>query len=285
MKHLGAEKGELGGFGKRQVRDDCAPLTTRGSAVSMPSTSVQIWISRACSAAPSPSLKGPSPHAQGRRHALLRGADEPAEHRDLSAIEYGSHLALGRAASHTCSGVAAGCPSSVTSALRASTHCTATPAWRNATDTIRLDMSSPAATTRSAPRGVISRRTATDRRTALSSSHCSEMAGSTSDTSAGAPRNSSATASRCRVSMIETRAWISSTCPLRANWHASSSSSVMPDIAETTTTVGPCTAASFTKRTTRPIAVASATDVPPNFMTSGRISRPPASRPRASTRR
>ena len=46
-----------------------------------------------------------------------------------------------------------------------------------------------------------------------------------------------------------------------------SGATVWTDAAETTTTVGPCDAASFTRRTTRPIAVASATEVPPNFIT------------------
>ena len=42
VQHLGAEVRELGSFGKRQPRHERGCATTRGSAVSIPSTSVQI---------------------------------------------------------------------------------------------------------------------------------------------------------------------------------------------------------------------------------------------------
>ena len=53
MQHLGAEVGQLRRLGEREVRHEPRlRRTTRGSAVSMPSTSVQIWISSTPSAAP-----------------------------------------------------------------------------------------------------------------------------------------------------------------------------------------------------------------------------------------
>jgi hypothetical protein len=58
-------------------RRQCAPATTRGSQVSIPSTSVQIWISSAASAAPTIAA------AQCGGNPVLGGADEAAHHGNL----------------------------------------------------------------------------------------------------------------------------------------------------------------------------------------------------------
>ena len=52
MQHLRAEIGQLRGFGERDTLTRWPPGMTVGSAVSMPSTSVQIWISSAPMPAP-----------------------------------------------------------------------------------------------------------------------------------------------------------------------------------------------------------------------------------------
>jgi hypothetical protein len=52
VQHLRAERRELGGFVEPDVLDEPRVGTTRGSAVSMPSTSVQISIASASIAAP-----------------------------------------------------------------------------------------------------------------------------------------------------------------------------------------------------------------------------------------
>ena len=62
VQHLGAEVGQLGGLLEATSEMTRAAGTTRGSAVSMPSTSVQIWISSAAAR-----RRGSRPTSRSRR--------------------------------------------------------------------------------------------------------------------------------------------------------------------------------------------------------------------------
>ena len=71
MQHLRAEVRQLGGLGKRQLRHQPRRGMTRGSAVSMPSTSVQIWISRRLDSCPNERARVVRPTAaQASSYAL-----------------------------------------------------------------------------------------------------------------------------------------------------------------------------------------------------------------------
>ncbi len=180
-------------------------------------------------------------------------------------------------------GAAAMCCASVTIARRASTHAARTPACSSAAATSRLLASSPTDAIASRAAGEAARRiTVAPSRISRSSNDAVRAAqtGAASSTSAS-------TASRCRA--------ISRSSPLRtasrsrcsADVASPSSASVTPDIAETTTTAGALD--ERTMRTSRRMAAASPTEVPPNFMTIGRrdaiVNLPAAARRRASVRR
>ena len=97
-------------------------VTTRGSAVSMPSTSVQIWISAASQAAADDGAGEVRAAAAERgRHAAPGRADEAADDRHLRRSEQRTHPGLERAVVSANCGAAAMCSSSVTMA-RARIH-------------------------------------------------------------------------------------------------------------------------------------------------------------------
>ena len=97
--------------------------TMRGSAVSMPSTSVQIWISlRAEAGADDRGGVVRAAAAERRRDAVARGADEAAEHRNAPRGERRIGVRHSAAVVSGNSGAAAVCSPSVTIGLRASTH-------------------------------------------------------------------------------------------------------------------------------------------------------------------
>ena len=117
---------------KRMRSMSRASGTTRGSAVSMPSTSVQISIASACSAAPNErrAVVGPAAAERGR-DALARRADEAAHHRHAPLAQERQHALARRARrSHPACGSARLNSSSVTITWRASTCSAGMPRAR-----------------------------------------------------------------------------------------------------------------------------------------------------------
>ena len=130
-------------------------------------------------------------------------------------------------------------------------------------------MSSPLETIASCALGDAERRMAVALSSARRSSRCAAISASTSCADSGGSRRSSASKWRRDRSATPLSTWASRR--RSAASVSSSSRSVTPLMAETITTGGSpeLSRAPFTMQTTRPMASASATDVPPNFITMG----------------
>ena len=127
MQHLRAEVGELGRLGERErAARRAARATTRGSAVSMPSTSVQIWISSASSPAPNERGGVVRPAAAERRRDARRRWRRRSRRSPRTrpfAASGQRRASRSRAAGRAAIGLrGAVCCASVTSTLRASTQ-------------------------------------------------------------------------------------------------------------------------------------------------------------------
>ncbi len=248
----------------------------------MPSTSVQIWISRASSAAP---ISAESPSRPGRawssRPRAWRRRIRRAPRRAAPARGASSRATPRR----VVSGERHGRGVLVVGHERAARI---DPLRRDARFLERggdeaAAISSPAATTRTA-------RVEGSRRRPIAVSTRAELVELRCDAASSASRGGRAPPRqlRDRVAMprldASRRARRAATAAAAIGTSAAARRS-FPTSPRRRRPVGPATRRRLTIATTRPMASASATDVPPNFITSGRISRPAASPPPASTRR
>ena len=132
----------------------------RGSAVSMPSTSVQIWISAGAQTRADDRRRVVGAAAAERgRHALAGGADEAADHRNAARRERRIDVSHQRRGGFGKLRRRRRCSPSVTTARRASTQVAGSPCGVRAAATMRLLRISPVAAMASSQRGDTSRRT------------------------------------------------------------------------------------------------------------------------------
>ena len=177
------------------------------------------------------------------------------------------------------------CAASVTMARRASTHAAGMPFCSSAAAMMRLLINSPVQTIASWALGDAARRIAVALSSARRSS--SSAAISTSTSLAASAGSSRSIASKCRRDSSATPLRTCASRRRSADSVNSRSRSVTPLIAETITTGGrpELSRASLTIPTTRVMASASATELPPNFMTMGPVSRTLGSDPGRPTAR
>src|SRR5215204_3173708 len=241
----------------------------------MPSTSVQIWISRASSAAPmiaaeksepprpsvvvTPSLVAPTKPA--------RTATSPMRSTGMTSWTTASGV--------RSTGSAAPNASVVTTTRRESTHRAGTPSAARSAVKMRLESNSPVASTASAAGLLSSFPAAPDASRVCSRSHSVTIASCRKSLPFGGNKPSMASTWRARRAV--TRCPTRSAAPARAASHAETSASVTPAIADTTTTTcAPALLAFATIAAACRIAPTVATEVPPNFIARGLIITPPA---------
>ncbi len=162
------------------------------------------------------------------------------------------------------SGWAVPCSALVTSTVRGSTLRDGIPASSRAADTMGLLPSSPNETMVSRERGETSSTTARACTMASSSSKCASVRASSAAFFSGSRTRAAMSSWRFRSARTDSCA--ASPSPLSTFAAMSSSPSVTPERAETTTTRGRFSPP--TMLTTRRTASASRTDVPPNFITT-----------------
>src|SRR4051812_44973724 len=185
----------------------------------------------------------------------------------------GATVARDAVAISSTSGAAQVWRSSVSTTSLASIQAAGRPDARMAAATTRLLSNSPVAATASSARGSAARQSST----ACSSERRWEKWSLIAGTSAVSwPAPSAAAWAMCRARSSATPLSTSAVSPFLAASASPSSRSVTPASADTTTT-GTCprSRSADTMRITRVMADASATDEPPNFITTARIG-PPA---------
>ena len=187
----------------------------------------------------------------------------------------GTMACCARAQVAAMSGTAQVYSASVTITCRASTQAAGTPASASAAATIRLLASSPVAATASSSRGETSCSAASAR--TMSASAVNSARTSRTTAARRAPLATPAATATWRSTRSFSRIVAPSRSPCSTSRATSSRPSVTFDSAETTTTGGllsalvPAACFSICRRTiaaSRAIASASATEVPPNFITT-----------------
>jgi len=253
-----------------------AEATRRGSALIKPSTSVQIWISSASSAIPSTAAvvsepPRPSVVVCPSRLAPMNPPTIGRAPRVRSGVRQASHCSRTRGGS----GVAAPKRSSVATSCCGSTRSAGKPSSTKAASTMRAESLSPWARTRSRTLGVPSPRIRTERSCCRNESN-NRSTSSPSWCRAAGSSTQPPSAQRCLLSTSASSGSSPSRSPCCATRYARSSRSVTAPRADTTTT-GRRSIWRLTISATARIRWASASELPPNFITikAGSFSRTP----------